>query len=64
MTTTAKPAKKFKTVYQQIAEKYGVTARYVGKIAREERDPERDSSIGLKIKKELEQLASPIKTII
>lgn len=58
MTTTSKPSKKIKTVYQQIAEKYGVTARYVGKIARDEREPKRTSGFGLKIKEDLEQLAS------
>ena len=58
MTTTSNTAKKIKTVYQQIAEKYGVTARYVGKIARSEREPKRNSGIGLKIKEDLEKLAS------
>lgn len=58
MTTTSKPSKKIKTIYQQLAEKYGVTARYVGKIARDERDPKRQSGIGIQIKQDLEQLAS------
>lgn len=58
MTLAAKLTKKNKTVYQQVAEKYGVTPRYVGKIARSERDPKRLSGIGVKIKQELEQLAS------
>lgn len=58
MTLASNLIKKNKTVYQQIAEKYGVTVRYVGKIAREEREPKRASAIGLKIKKDLELLAS------
>lgn len=57
MTTSAKQSKKFKTIYQQIAEKYGVTTRYVGKIARDEREPKRTSGVGFKIKQELEELA-------
>jgi hypothetical protein len=58
MTTTSNPSKKIKTVYQQIAEKYGVTTRYVGKIARSERKPKRLSGIGLQIKNELDLLSS------
>lgn len=58
METTLAQRKKFKTLYQQVAEKFGVTPRYVGKIARSEREPKRMSGIGLQIKQELEQLAS------
>ncbi|HBL74283.1 MAG: hypothetical protein A2W90_18185 [Bacteroidetes bacterium GWF2_42_66] len=57
MTHKAIHQKKFKTLYQQIAEKHGVTPRYVGKIARLEREPKR-SAIGIAIKQELEELAS------
>jgi transcriptional regulator with XRE-family HTH domain len=56
MTLAANLTKKNKTVYQQVAEQYGVTARYVGKIARSERTPTK--KIGLEVKKALEQLAS------
>ena len=56
MESTPERKKKFKTIYQQVAEKYGVTARYVGKIARSERKPTK--KVGLEIKNELESLAS------
>lgn len=58
MTLAAKLTKKNKTIYQQIAEEFGVTPRYVGKIARSEREPSRMSGIGIKIKAKLEELAS------
>ena len=56
MTLAANLTKKNKTIYQQVAEKYGVTVRYVGKIARSERQPTK--KVGLEVKKELELLAS------
>lgn len=40
------------TLYQLIAEKHGVTARYVGKIARSERTPTKKK--GLKVYNELQ----------
>ncbi len=46
--------KKIKTMYQMIAEKYGVSVQLVGKIARGERTPQRGK--GLEVKKELELL--------
>ena len=46
--------KKNKTVYQQIAEAHGVTVDFVGKIARQERQPRRGK--GLKVKQSLESL--------
>jgi transcriptional regulator with XRE-family HTH domain len=56
MTLASALKKKNATVYQQVAEQYGVTARYVGKIARSERIPTKKT--GLKIKQELELRAS------
>jgi len=56
MTLASVLKKKNTTVYQQVAEKYGVTALYVGKIARNERTPGKKK--GLQVKQELERLAS------
>lgn len=47
--------KKNKTVYQQVADEFGVTVDYVGKIARSQRTPKRQK--GLQIKEKLEELA-------
>jgi transcriptional regulator with XRE-family HTH domain len=54
MTLAHALKKKNKTVYQQIAEKHGVTVSYVGKIARSERVPTKKK--GADIKTELELL--------
>ena len=54
MTLTANTTKKIKTLYQQIADKHGVTPRYVGKIARCERTPTK--KLGLAVKNDLDSL--------
>jgi hypothetical protein len=54
MRLSEKLKEKNKTVYQQVAEKYGVSVDYVGKVARSERLPTKKK--GLEIKKELESL--------
>jgi len=46
--------KKDKTVYEQLAEKHGVSVKYVGMIARQERTPSKKK--GLAIKKDIELL--------
>jgi transcriptional regulator with XRE-family HTH domain len=56
MTLASALKEKNKTVYQQVAEEFGVTPRYVGKIARSEREPQRLSAKGTEIKKKLQQL--------
>jgi uncharacterized protein YdbL (DUF1318 family) len=56
MTLASALKKKNKTVYQQIAEKHGVSVSYVGKIARSERIA--DKKKGAEIKRELELLAT------
>lgn len=48
--------KKTETIYQQVAEKHGVSVVYVGMIARSERIPTKKK--GLAVKQELELLAS------
>jgi hypothetical protein len=57
MEQKEKAKKKFKTVYQMVAEKHGVTARFVGIIARGERVPKRGK--GLEVKKDLDYLLLP-----
>ena len=54
MRLAEKIKQKNKTVYQLIAEKYGVSVEYVGMIARNERQPNKKK--GLAIKHELEAL--------
>ena len=56
MTLASALKKKNKTVYQQVAEKHGVSVSYVGKIARSERTP--DKKKGKEIKQELELLVA------
>lgn len=56
MRLSEKLKEKNKTVYQQVAEKYGVSVDYVGKIARTQRTPTKKK--GLEIMQELESLIS------
>lgn len=44
------------TPYQQVAQKCGVTERYVGKIARGQRVPKRNSGKGMEVLKELQKM--------
>lgn len=48
METKAKHTRKFKTLYQQIADKHGVSISYVGKIARSEREPTKKKGLAVK----------------
>lgn len=47
------------TIYQRVAEKVGVSPKYVGIIAREERVPKRGK--GLEVRLRLEELAKEEK---
>jgi hypothetical protein len=60
MKLSEKLRKKEKTLYQQVAEKYGVTTDYVGYIARGVRKAVRGK--GLAIRLELEALANESET--
>jgi len=62
MNETIKISKKRqKTPYQLIADKYGVTVRYVGKIYRGEREALRGT--GLLIKQEIESIEQKLGSI-
>lgn len=51
-----------KTIYQQIANKFGLpNTEYVGKIARGERVPVRKNSIGYKILEELKKRSDELE---
>lgn len=54
ITSRLRQPVKFKTPYQEIAEKFKVGTFYVGQIARGERTPVRGK--GLKVLKEIEKL--------
>lgn len=52
--------KKTKSIYQQVADKHGVSVVYVAKIARAERTPTKKK--GLAVKNDLELLAEETGT--
>ena len=56
MNLYEKIRRKNKTIYQQVAEKYGTTVDYVGRIARDERKSIRGKA--LQVKQELERITN------
>lgn len=58
MRIAEKLKEKRKTLYQEVGEKFGVSARYVGQIARAERIPRRNTGKAMKVLRELEKMCS------
>ena len=58
MRLAEKLKEKRTTPYKEVAEKFGVTAQYVGKIARGQRVPKRNSGKAMKVLCELEKMCN------
>jgi hypothetical protein len=58
MRISEKLKEKRTTPYQEIGQKFGVTPRYVGMIARGQRVPKRESGKAAKILRELEKICN------